>query len=197
MVLVCSSTSCQVGNILAAWLLRHTFPKSLCGLSDLTVAKEPQASAQPPNTRISHLVSHENLAALLVQRLEHGGELLTFGRVWFDIPQSVYDPYVFGAKLLFERIPLGDKGFELLHVEVLLRFIELFIEFGDVAVGFQLILVATDCLNEFLGILDSRFRELGVGFIRLRKRNDRCGDEERNGHKELEVHRPVLIGGSG
>jgi len=78
------------------------------------------------------------LFALLVQRLKYGPELLTFSRVWFDIPQSVYDPYVIGPKLLFERIPLGDKGFELLHVEVLLRFIQLFIEFGEVAVAFSL-----------------------------------------------------------
>jgi len=81
--------------------------------------------------------------------------------------------------LLFEAIKFGDKVFKLFRVAFLLRIIELFMEFADFAVGFQLVLVATDCFNELLSILDSRLRGLGVGFIRLRKCNDRYGEKRR------------------
>ena len=62
----------------------------------------------------------------LAQRLEYGAKLLTFGRVWFDIPQAIRHPYVIGPHLLFEAIKCGDKGFELLRVAFLLRIVELF-----------------------------------------------------------------------
>jgi hypothetical protein len=74
--------------------------------------------------------------------------------------------------LLFEAIKLTDKGFELLRIAFLLRVVELFMWFADFAVGFQLVLIATDLLNELLSILNSR--------LPLRKCNDRYGDEERS-----------------
>ena len=65
-----------------------------------------------------------SLAALLVQWLEYGGELATFGRVWIDIPQAIRHPYVVRPHLLFEAIQFDDKGFELLRVEFVFRIIE-------------------------------------------------------------------------
>jgi hypothetical protein len=87
--------------------------------------------------------------------------------------------------LLFEAIKFTDKGFELLRVAFLLRIVELFMQFADFAVGFQLVLVADDFLNELLSILDSR--------LRSRKCNDRYGDEERSGHKELECREKIIM----
>ena len=50
--------------------------------------------------------------------------------------------------MLFEAIKFGGKGFVLLRVAFLLRFIELFIKFAEFAVGFQLVLITTDSVDE-------------------------------------------------
>ena len=50
-----------------------------------------------------------------------------------------------------------SEGTELLHIVLLLSFFHSFVEIAEFTVGFQLGLVATDCLNEFLHILDCRW----------------------------------------
>src|SRR6516164_5700056 len=130
--------------------------------------------------------STPSLFALVVQRLEYGGQLLTFSRIWIEFSQPIHDPYVVGPDLMFNAIKLHAKSIELLRVVLLLSFFHLFVELTEFTIGFQLGLIATDCLNEFLHILDCPRRL--VRFIYLRKRRDRCSDQDCHSCKELQGH---------
>ena len=83
-----------------------------------------RCDADQPSGVSHHLGSHASIATLIAQRLEYGAELLTFSRVWIDFPRAIRHPYVIRPHLLFEVIEFVGKGFELLRVAFLLRFIE-------------------------------------------------------------------------
>jgi hypothetical protein len=96
-----------------------------------------------------------------VQWLEYSSELLTFSRIWSDISQAIHDPCVIGPHFLFEAIKLGDESIHLLRIVLFLSFFYLFVELAEFTVGFQLGLIAPDCVNEFLRILDRRLWRSG------------------------------------
>jgi hypothetical protein len=109
-----------------------------------------------------------------VQWLEYSSELLTFSRIWSDISQAIHDPCVIGPHFLFEAIKLGDESINLLRIVLFLSFFYLFMELAEFTVGFQLDLIATDCLNEFVRILNCRLWRLVVRVILLCERRIGC-----------------------
>ena len=111
------------------------------------------------------------LFAPVVEGVEYGGKLPSFGGIWINFSEPLDNFCVFRTNLLFEAVNFGVKRINRLCIVLLLGAPYLVLELPDIAVGPQLDFVPVDCLNDLLHIGDSRLWYCGSRIVTLRSRN--------------------------